>query len=262
MAKAIGLLGDLRGKIGNTVFFVSNGVQVARVYQPVVANPNTVGQITQRAKMALAGRLSRITPTAAIEGLGGDNKRTRRGAFVKNAVRATTYSANGASLAAGDLIVSDGAVSLLNTHHFSRVNGSTYIRVAITTTNPRTYAVEGYTERAVVYLIDPTGSNNDICVTTLLTMPAANASENTAVQVPITPGSSTSYVAYVYVYPMQVKNAVGGVKYSFVGSGEGTYVLVGSERVFGALSFGRSVLITTEEASHNVGKPIETREEM
>lgn len=54
MAKAVGLIGSLKGKVGNTVFATRRGIQIARVYQPVVANPKSSRQALSRAKFALA----------------------------------------------------------------------------------------------------------------------------------------------------------------------------------------------------------------
>lgn len=57
MAKALGLIGNFTGKLGNTVGYNlkdSNNKQTqgVRVYQPVVKNPKTSGQAEQRAKLA------------------------------------------------------------------------------------------------------------------------------------------------------------------------------------------------------------------
>ena len=57
MAKAIGLIGNYTGKLGNTVGYNlkdSNNKQTqgVRVYQPVVKNPKTSAQAEQRAKLA------------------------------------------------------------------------------------------------------------------------------------------------------------------------------------------------------------------
>ena len=54
MGKNVGLIGGVRGKVGNVVFSTRRGVQIARAYQPVVANPQTKRQTLSRAKLALA----------------------------------------------------------------------------------------------------------------------------------------------------------------------------------------------------------------
>lgn len=57
MAKALGLIGNFKGKLGNTVGYSlkdSNNMQTqgVRVYQPVVRNPKTAAQAEQRCKLA------------------------------------------------------------------------------------------------------------------------------------------------------------------------------------------------------------------
>lgn len=52
MAKNVGLIGSVRGKLGNAVFYTRAGRQCSRVYQPEVRNPQTKRQQTSREKMA------------------------------------------------------------------------------------------------------------------------------------------------------------------------------------------------------------------
>lgn len=59
MGKTVNVIGGLKGKVGNFVYQIRRGVQIARVYQPVVANPNTKRQELSRSKMALAGEVCR-----------------------------------------------------------------------------------------------------------------------------------------------------------------------------------------------------------
>lgn len=54
MAKNVGVIGSLKGKVGNMVFRSRRGVQIASVYQPVVANPKSARQELSRAKMVMA----------------------------------------------------------------------------------------------------------------------------------------------------------------------------------------------------------------
>lgn len=56
--KLNGLIGKGTGKLGNSVFSISGGEQVVREYNAKVANPNTVGQVDQRAKFKLISQLS------------------------------------------------------------------------------------------------------------------------------------------------------------------------------------------------------------
>lgn len=81
MAKVTGVGGKATGKIGSIVYAVTGGKQIAREYQPIVANPSTTGQITSRSKLKLMSQLSAsLASSIAIkrEGLV-----TKRNQFIK-----------------------------------------------------------------------------------------------------------------------------------------------------------------------------------
>lgn len=115
MAKVVGLVGSASGKIGNVVYAVTNGIQIARVYQPVVSNPKSGLQTMQRAKGNLAGRISSFTPRTAIMGLGANN-RTRRGEFLRNILKKAsvvqTSTGYEAKIDNPDMLFSRGSVIL------------------------------------------------------------------------------------------------------------------------------------------------------
>lgn len=72
MAKVTGISGKAVGKVGNVVYAVSGGQQIAREYQPHVANPSTDGQVNNRSRFKLLSQLSAsLKPIIAIrkEGL-------------------------------------------------------------------------------------------------------------------------------------------------------------------------------------------------
>lgn len=58
MGKMTNLNGKATGKIGAIVYSVSGGQQIAREYQPIVANPNTQPQVENRSKLKLLSQLS------------------------------------------------------------------------------------------------------------------------------------------------------------------------------------------------------------
>lgn len=58
MGKLTNLNGKATGKIGAIVYSVSGGQQIAREYQPIVANPNTQPQVENRSKLKLLSQLS------------------------------------------------------------------------------------------------------------------------------------------------------------------------------------------------------------
>lgn len=58
MGKLTSVNGKATGKIGSIVYSVSGGQQIAREYQPVVANPNTPQQVENRSRLKLLSQLS------------------------------------------------------------------------------------------------------------------------------------------------------------------------------------------------------------
>lgn len=95
MAKGIGLIGNFKGKVGNTVGYklsASNtgNTQGIRVYQPIVRNPKTSAQAEQRAKLAPINatyRALKMVIDRGNEGLPYGNK--SRLAWLKQALKAT-----------------------------------------------------------------------------------------------------------------------------------------------------------------------------
>jgi len=70
MAKAsYSPLGNWSGRAGGQVYRVRSGEQIITAYQPNVNNPRTDAQLKQRAKLALAGKLSSILLDNMIYGL-------------------------------------------------------------------------------------------------------------------------------------------------------------------------------------------------
>ena len=94
MGKGIGLIGNFKGKVGNTVGYklsASNtgNTQGIRVYQPIVRNPKTSAQAEQRAKLAPINatyRVLKMVIDRGNEGLPYGNK--SRLAWLKQAFRA------------------------------------------------------------------------------------------------------------------------------------------------------------------------------
>lgn len=77
--KQISPLSKGSGKLGATVFAVNSGVQIAREYQPKVANPNTEAQQDTRARFKLMSQLSAVmAPVIAIK---KDGLKTARNQF-------------------------------------------------------------------------------------------------------------------------------------------------------------------------------------
>lgn len=84
MAKAnYSPLSQWRGRTGGQVYRVRAGEQIVTAYQPSVSNPRTDAQLQQRAKLALAGKLSSILLDEMIYGL-ASSRTDRRAALLSN----------------------------------------------------------------------------------------------------------------------------------------------------------------------------------
>lgn len=90
MAKIYGLFGSMTGKLADTVMSVRNGVQVARRYQPMVANPNTEAQVAARARLKLMSQLSAVLGNQIA--IPKEGIVSARNMFVKTNYGASTYS--------------------------------------------------------------------------------------------------------------------------------------------------------------------------
>ena len=95
MAKGIGLIGNFKGKVGNTVGYKltasNNGqTQGIRVYQPIVKNPKSAGQAEQRAKLLAVNatyRALKMVIDRGFEGIAYGNK--SRLAWLKSALKSS-----------------------------------------------------------------------------------------------------------------------------------------------------------------------------
>lgn len=158
MAKFVGFVGTISGKIGTTVFTKGEkGLSYGRSYQPVVANPKTIGQVDQRAKMNLVGRMSQVTPSEVLLGL-GNRKRVRRSSFNKFLLQAATVdrSTPGVVLAKvdpEDVVFSEGAQALAAS--VTTPGATTGSAASIGLTLSDASLAGSYGERIVVAIVDP-----------------------------------------------------------------------------------------------------------
>lgn len=158
MAKTIGFIGSMRGKAGNLVFCKGEkGVTYARAYQPQVANPKTLLQTDQRGKVNLAGRMTKVTPPAAIVSM-GSNKRNARSAFNKNLLEAAVIDVDGlgnrvAKIAPADIIFSRGGQAIKASVSTAPAVTGTEVTIGLTLSDSD--LAGKYGERIVVAVIDP-----------------------------------------------------------------------------------------------------------
>lgn len=158
MGKFVGFIGTISGKVGSIVFSKGEkALTYGRSYQPQVYNPKSVGQVDQRAKMNLVGRMSQVTPKALLTGMLGENNRQRRSAFNSGLLAVATIdrSVPGkvvAQIAPEDVVFAEGGEQFHATAAAPTITAS-QVSIAITLTDS---ALAGaYGERIVVAVIDP-----------------------------------------------------------------------------------------------------------
>lgn len=158
MAKVTKMVGNFRGRVGGLVYSKGEGAEnYVRAYQPQVFNPKSEGQVDQRAKMNLIGRLSEITPKGILVGMGGTG-RMRRSAFNANLLRMAIVDRSDpsrivAQLNPEDIIFSRGSEALKAVVSSAAVVTANQVSLALALTDS---GLAGkYGERIVVAVIDP-----------------------------------------------------------------------------------------------------------
>lgn len=130
MAKGNIILGYLRGSIGDITFFRANGQQLSRARNRAPANPRTVAQMDQRAKMACAVKFfSQVGANFfkyAFEGK--KEQESYFNAFVKNNIQTGGYIGKQASSvydfpALGNWQISAGSLPEITAPFPQKVNG-------------------------------------------------------------------------------------------------------------------------------------------
>lgn len=100
------MAGKGTGKKGSDVYAISGGEQIIRQYNPVVSNPNTNDQVTQRARFKLASQLSAaLAPSIVIPKKGLLSARNQ---FVKKNMDYIYGNAGGATASYENLQLTDG----------------------------------------------------------------------------------------------------------------------------------------------------------
>lgn len=110
MGKVTSLYGKTMGKIGSIVFSTSGGQTIAREYNPHVANPSTMAQVNQRARMKLMSQLSACLSTSIVmqkEGLV-----SRRNKFTKRNMPACYASNGNAQITYENVQLTEGSLGL------------------------------------------------------------------------------------------------------------------------------------------------------
>lgn len=158
MAKFVGFVGTIRGKVGTTVFTKGEkGLSYGRSYQPQVSNPKTIKQVDQRTKMNLVGRMSQVTPKSLLIGMSGENNRQRRSSFNRGLLNVATIDRSNprsiiAKIAPEEIVFSEGNEVLHATASDAAITAK---NVTLNLTLADTSLAGVYGERVVVAVIKP-----------------------------------------------------------------------------------------------------------
>lgn len=108
--KLNGLLGTGSGKLGTSVFTTVKGVQIVRQHQPVITNPSTKLQVSQRSRFKLVSQLAAsMANVIAIPRIGLTSSRNL---FIKKNMPAVLGDAEGAQVSYEKLQLTSGTAAL------------------------------------------------------------------------------------------------------------------------------------------------------
>lgn len=253
MAKIYGINGKITGKVGNTVFAIDGGIQVARQYNPIVANPRTEGQQSQRLKVNLAGQMTKGIIPAAIEGLKG-NRRQRRSALNSNLIKDVvvnqeTVAGEQIVFDAAKLRLSNGIKGLMFNASFvianSVVPGMRQIQISLAPGEGATKLPTGERVRFVVVGAPEAMDMGLGGVVSAVADTVTNGGETQSVNIDV-PGSTlgTRYVYAVYAIPLTLVNeSLLSAGYVYGLTSGHYFVLPTSMETGGAYEYGRTLYL-------------------
>lgn len=110
MGKVTSLYGKTTGKIGSVVFSTSGGETIAREYNPHVANPNTIAQVNQRARLKLMSQLSAcLAPSIVMQ---KEGLVSRRNKFTKKNMDACYANGGVAQITYENVQLTEGSIGI------------------------------------------------------------------------------------------------------------------------------------------------------
>lgn len=193
MGKVTSLYGKTMGKIGSIVFSTSGGQTIAREYNPHVANPNTIAQINQRARMKLMSQLSACLSTSIVmqkEGLV-----SRRNKFTKRNMPAC-YASNGtAQITYENVQLTEGSLGLpqiVADFAVDAETGTENLNIALASNAAINVA------RVVYNIYQKTDEGKLQLLYSAISNSASSSGSTFAISTPATPFSNKELVIYAY----------------------------------------------------------------
>lgn len=214
------MAGKGTGKKGSDVYAISGGEQIVRQYNPVVSNPNTDGQVSQRARFKLASQLSAaLAPSIVIPKKGLLSARNQ---FVKKNMDYIYSNAGGATASYENLQLTDGNRGLPAIH--IEPIGQDSIQMDLVS------EVTASVSR-VVYNVYTKTTEDQLQLALSRIVPATSDNPNAAVTIVRPSGDIV-----IYAYGMTDKNSGASAKYGNyqVQSGQDIAALVASRKLSAA----------------------------
>lgn len=218
--KLYGMAGKGTGKKGSDVYAIAGGEQIVRQYNPVVSNPNTDGQVSQRARFKLASQLSAaLAPSIVIPKKGMLSARNQ---FVKKNMDYVYGNAGGATASYENLQLTDGNRGLPGIH--VEPSGQDSIQISLMVD------VQASVTR-VVYNIYGKTTEDQLQLVTSKVVPVTESNPDAAVTIVRPTGDIV-----IYAYGMTDKNSGASAKYGNyqVQSGQDIAALVASRKLSAA----------------------------
>ena len=215
--KLYGMAGKGTGKKGSDVYAISGGEQIVRQYNPVVSNPNTDGQVTQRARFKLASQLSAALAHSIV--IPKKGLLSARNQFVKKNMDYIYSNAGGATASYENLQLTDGNRGLPTIH--VEPNGQDNIQIGMTSD------VSASISR-VVYNVYQKTTENQLQLALSRVVPVTSGNQEASVNIVRPVGDIV-----IYAYGMTDKNSGASAKYGNyqVQSGQDIAALVASRKL-------------------------------
>lgn len=193
------------GRVAGSVFAVRNGEVIERAYNPVVANPRTDAQLLQRAKMNLAGQISKLVGFENLTSMSMPYKGKNRTMFVRNIINKAEAGMVGkdavAKINPADIIFSRGSVTPVATAA-APVITATNVSVGLT---PASGIEENtFGERVIVLVYE--AADAQVPMAAFSGESLLDPEDVSNIDVPIPFGMRTGNVLAVYRVPYRVAN--------------------------------------------------------
>lgn len=219
MAKTTGVIGGLSGKLGSAVFAHRRGVQIARAYQPVVANPKSERQQLSRAKFALAESVSKGLREFVRMGW----QKTKPTYQIQQAVGIMVPAGNGIITIAGDDSLEVQYTELRKALSANLINAPSNkiapdftqeSQVSGTLLLPASCFVDEHgdvVDCAVVICVYSTDLNQSVVARVIATRPTGGETEVEVSYAVAVPSVFAGTMAYVYAFAKQIPTAYNGI---------------------------------------------------